>query len=125
MGGLKCKTNNFLCVGDLQFYITIQTRILTSPTDIDIIETYTKLADVWASVTTKAITAPMSKTNTNEDITHFFYIRYRTDITIDNWILLDNKRYKIVAVKDIDFFKNFLEMRCIFKGDISEDSSKW
>lgn len=111
--------------GDLKHPITIQSRALIPPSDVDFTEKYTDIATVWASVKINNNQEIFSKTNIDESITHFFYIRYLDDITIDNWILFDDNRYNIVAVKDIDFEKKFLELSTIFKGDISEESSKW
>jgi len=126
MGKLNCKTKNAICIGDLKHYITIQKRALKSPLDVDFEELLTTVASVWAGVKVVGTPSIFDKTNIEEGITHKFYIRYRTDVDINNWILYDNIRYKItLAPKDIYFNKKYLELSCIFKGSASVKSSEW
>lgn len=114
-------------VGDLKHLIQLQERKLKPGQGVDFDEDYIDVPDgeVWASVKIASSTFPFSETNTDESITHLFYIRYIDGITLDNWILHENKRYKVLAVNDIDFEEKFLELRCNFKGVATEESSKW
>jgi SPP1 family predicted phage head-tail adaptor len=125
----SCKTNNFLCIGDLDKYITLQKRELKPPrnTDFDEVMLFTNIAEVWSAVKTVSSKFPFdsAEINIDESITHKFYIRYREDILINYGILFDNKRYKILSIKDIDFEKKWLELNCNFKGSASEEAAKW
>jgi len=112
-------------VGDLKHYITLQRRVLEVPINVDFRETYNNIANVWASVVTNNDYLKFNDININEEVTHIFYIRNIDGIDIDVWILYDNQRYKIISIRDIDFEKKFLELKCNLKGIVSKESSKW
>ena len=94
MGQLNCKTKK-ICIGDLKYRITIQLRDIKAPSNIDFSEEYTDIATVWSYVKVISDYFRFDKTNLNDGATHIFYIRYRTDIDINNWILYKAQRYKI------------------------------
>jgi len=128
MARLNCKSKQ-ICIGNLSYRIELQKRDLTPPADIDFKEQYTKIADVWAHVEiAKFVNSALrifDKTNIDQNYSHSFFIRYRDDVDINNWILYDEQRYKIISVTTTDFDKNFLELRCNLRGSSTQESSKW
>lgn len=124
MGQQNCKSKK-ICIGDLRYLIKLQERALRPPTDVDFREVYTDIADIWASVEIASPKFPFDQINTDEGITHLFFIRYRNDVDLNNWILYDNKRYKILQIRNVNFENKYLELRCNFKGVVSKEGSKW
>lgn len=118
-----------VCIGSLKYNILIQKRSITSPANVDFGEEYTNVANVWAAVKSSSQIGGnqfvFSKTNIQENITHLFTIRFRSDVDINNWILYREQRYNIVSIKELDFDQRFLQLNCNLKGDSSQESSKW
>jgi SPP1 family predicted phage head-tail adaptor len=79
--------------------VTIQSRV-----DVEY-GTYSQESDratvatVWAQVINTSGTAQVDSRNAGEGVTHQFKIRFRTDVTKQNELLYDNKRYQIATIQ--------------------------
>lgn len=126
-----CKIKNFdklkICTGDLRHKIKLQTKTLSGThfDSIDFIDEFTDVADVWAAIENVSGEEIFSKINTDEAITHRFYIRYRNDITQENWILYKDERYKIVNITNIAERNKYLVLEANIKGDDVLKASSW
>jgi SPP1 family predicted phage head-tail adaptor len=79
----------------------------------DAILTYQTVATVFAMVKTSANGDFVNNVNVSNTITIDFYIRYNSAIDISQqlFVLLDNKRYKIELVDDIDKDNKIIRLR--------------
>lgn len=118
-----------LRAGDFRHRITLQTINIEAPSgngsdyDMD----YADLATVWAALRTVSQRQEFDAINTEEQITHRFYIRKNPELTINktNAILYNSKRYNIVQTEEINEDSKYIRLDCNLKGDSSKDGSKW
>jgi SPP1 family predicted phage head-tail adaptor len=79
--------------------VTIQTRIEAEYGDYSLQSSRNTVATVWARVTNVSGTAQVDSRNAGEGVTHQFIIRYRTDVTKQNELLYNGKRYSIATIQ--------------------------
>lgn len=101
------RTITKVCTGSLNKRIKIYTRALTPPVNpyedaVDYTEEFTLVASLWAMLKVNRGVTYFDGVNTASVTTSDFYIRYRTDITAENWIIYNNNRYDIIEVSDYD-----------------------
>ncbi len=112
-----------ICVGDLRQKIILQTRSLTAPTDADFTEGFVTLGSPFAAIKTLIGTTIFDGVDTDVNATHDFFIRYRSDVTAETWILWDNRRFDILRVENFEGRKTFLRLRCTESGDAAKNMS--
>jgi len=116
---MKCQSikNNVkkICTADFNKKIVIQkyVTIASSNPDIDVSLGYETIATVFAMVKTSATGDFVNNVNVSNSITIDFYIRYNSAINIAQqlFILLNNIRYKIELVDDIDKANKITRLR--------------
>jgi SPP1 family predicted phage head-tail adaptor len=117
-----------VCIGSLNKRISLQVRNLTPPVgdEVDFDEEFTVLEDIWAMVETVAGKVFFDDSNTDKSITHNFYIRYISGISVtaENWIRYDDRYFDIVNVENLDEGNRFLLMRTTERGSVNKEVNK-
>lgn len=120
----RCKkirgSSDKVCIGDMDKQINILTQALTpsSTSSVDFTEGYVTLATVWALVKTTGSRNQFDSTQLlDERATHDFYIRYRTGITQENVIELNDEYYDILGVWNLQEDSKFIQIRARVRGD--------
>jgi SPP1 family predicted phage head-tail adaptor len=116
---MKCQSikNNIkkVCTTDFNKKIIIEKygSYGNNSPNADAILTYQTVATVFAMVKTTATGDFVNNVNVGNSITIDFYIRYNSAIDISQqlFVLLDNKRYKIELVDDIDKDNKIIRLR--------------
>lgn len=74
----------------------------------------TLYATTWAGIQPKTYTLLRGRTGDTEllNTTHLIYMRYRTDLTPDMWIMYKGQRYNITYIMDMDYTHKRLELYC-------------
>lgn len=112
-----------VCSGDLRHKITLQTRSLTPPTDVDFTEDFVTLGTPFAAIITLKGVVFFDGVNTETVATHDFIIRFRSDVTAETWILYKNQRYDILFTENYEERNTFLLMRCAKSGEDTKNMS--
>ena len=68
----------------------------------------------WAGIQPKTYTLLRGRMGDTEllNTTHLIYMRYRTDLTPDMWIMYNGQRYNITYIMDADYSHKRLELYC-------------
>jgi SPP1 family predicted phage head-tail adaptor len=82
------------------------------------------IATVWAAIKNIKGDAVLDGVAINEIPTHWFYIRYRDDVTNDNWFLFRNERYKIMQVQNLMEDNVYLQVKCLKTGEALKGASE-
>ena len=98
--------------GDLRNHIEHQTRSLARDTTTGADETFTKVADDWAAISTLSGTRRIDGQNAGGGATHQFTIHHRTDIDADGFVLFDGRRFSIQDIEQIDERGIFMNLLC-------------
>lgn len=120
---MSCKRINLtkkkICIGNLKHSITLLVRSITAPDDFDYDMNFTTLANVWAGIETKQKGVEIfNDVNISIGVaTHFFYIRYRDDVTAQNFIEYNSKKFRILEVTNIDETNDYMLLSCAERGD--------
>lgn len=113
-----------VCIGSLNRKIILYTRAIKAPTQggVDFSENFANPKKVWSMVETTDGTIFFDDTNIDVSITHNVYIRYRKNITQENWIILpsvndgDDERLNILKVENFGENNTFLKLICAIRG---------
>ena len=110
-----------VCAGSMDRRITISDRTLDAPTDdIDYGHSFDNSKTVWAGLKTKQGRQSFYTTNTEETVTHVFYVRWFNTITANKWVSYQSETYNIVEVENIDERSEFAALYCNVRGSDSE-----
>lgn len=115
-----------VCTGDLRWRVDIVTRGLAPPSgnSVDFIEGFIPVATVWAMVQPVKPFSTLNSVSVEKEPTHMFIIRYRNDVTSENFIVHDNKYYDIVRMDDLDSTKSYLRLYALETGSTTKEASK-
>ena len=108
-----------VCIGQLNEQIILQARAIQPPSgsSVDYGEDFSGDNTVWALVETVRGETVFDSTNTEQDITHRFYIRHISGITGETWIEYNSAKLDIVDVENLDERSGFLLLRANNRGD--------
>jgi len=118
-----------ICSGDLKYRIAIQSKVLT-PTNgasVDFTTTLATVATVWAKIDIDkghAFFDAMTREQQDRTATHTFTIRYRTDVSVENYILYGSKYYEILSVQELDAENQFLIVKSKLIGSSAQAAAK-
>lgn len=123
------RTKTQVCTGNLDKLIEIYQRDIEPPlnsfiADPDYTETFTLLYTVWSMIQTPKGKVIFDDIGTEKRITNVFYTRYLPDITSQNWIVYNGKRYDIERVKNLEENNLYLEIATIIRGDDTKAASE-
>ncbi len=106
-----------VCIGDLRDEVTLQDRALTpSNTSVDANEVFTENAIVFAMVETSQGETSFGGTDTEQDVTHKFTIRFLDGITAETWVNFNGDRFDILDTQDYEERHEYLVLRCTNRG---------
>jgi SPP1 family predicted phage head-tail adaptor len=106
-----------MTIGKMRHRVTIQTLIATPDADNAVEEVYSNVATVWADVSPVSGRTEMDSKSLGERITHRVTMRYRADVTSENWILYRGLRFRVRNIQDFEERRRFMILEC-------EDASK-
>lgn len=112
-----------VCIGDLKHKIKIDVRSLTAPNDIDYSQEFVSFVEVWAGIKTTKGAEIFDGVNTVGVSTHQFFIRYIDNVSTDNMIEYDSKKYRILRVQEMDESKDFILIQAAIRGDKSFEAN--
>lgn len=113
-----------ICAGDLNRKITIETREITSPTSVDYTQTFTTKSNVWSAIKTKSPGVEIfDGVNVKGTATHFFYIRYISNVTFEDMVEHNNKYYRILQVENLNEDNLFQVLICCERGDNTQEAN--
>ncbi len=109
------------CIGDLDTLITLQDRVIASPTTtVDFSETFTENATVWAMMNTLRGKTIFDGAGIERDITHEFTVRYLSGVDSETWVLFEGERYDIIDTEDLEERHDWLILRCAKLGTTTQ-----
>lgn len=118
------RTSERVCIGAMNHLITINARDITPPEggSVDFGEDFTGVRNVWAMVETVNNTTFFDETNTEQIVSHNFYIRYLNGVSItsENWIKWRDINYDIIGVENLNEENRFLLLRANVRGTIND-----
>ncbi|WP_200286537.1 phage head closure protein [Pantoea ananatis] len=108
--------------GELDKRVTLRQRIDRSMGDFDTESTYQNVRDVWAKVRQVGATTLHESAQTEQAVTHYFTVRYRSNITSDYELVFGGSVYAVKRGRDLNSAKRFLLLECeelglVEKGD--------
>ena len=115
-----------ICIGDLDKEIYLADRAITPPVfgSNDFTETFTANTDpTWAMLETVNGKTWFDGVETEEKITHKFYIVYDENITAEWWILFENKYIDILNVEDLEERHEWMLLTCTERGLVANQAS--
>lgn len=114
-----------ICAGSLDRRVSILKRDLLAPvTDENFGQGFTLLKKVWAGLKTTQGRASFYSTNTEESVTHIFYVRWFDTITGNLWVNHKGENYDIIEVENIDQRSEFAALYCNVRGDDTKDMNR-
>lgn len=116
------------CIGDLRDTIDLQSRDITAPTEFSSVDYDEDFSTVEANLPA-AINTVNGKTffdgvSTETPITHTVGIRFIENVTAENWVLFDGRRFDILRVENLDERSLWLELTCVDRGLATKEASK-
>ena len=123
---MACKIVNItnktvIKAGDLRYPITIYTRSISTPQNVDFNFDLSNFKVVRAGVNILNSINNVDGTNTNNSITHIFYVRYDKDATNAYLIKFSDKYYNVENTEDLDGRRNFLKLNTKETGTINNE----
>lgn len=121
-----------LCAGSLRSQVGLYTRALTSPAfdSQDNQQKYALVATLPAAVqTTNGIDIFDGVDKSGADgvpttATVLFFVRYRADVTAENFLQYDGVNYQILRVENIDLRREWLKIFAAPRGDLTLEAAK-
>lgn len=98
--------------GKMRQRVTVQTYHDEPDADHAVDAIYVNVATVWADVSTVSGRTEIESKQIGEAITHRVTLRYRADVTSENWLLWRGRRFRIRKVRDLEERRRFLILDC-------------
>ena len=119
-----CKTikakHKKINLGDMDKIIQLMDRNIQAPSDVDFDEKFTNKLDVWALVETVSGVTKFDNTNTEQVITHNFYINFDKTVTSETWIRFDERNFNIIAPENLGERNEFMKISAYERGDYKD-----
>lgn len=106
-----------ICAGTMDRIVEIHSRDLEEPLDVDYSLPFTLVKKVWAALKTTKGRASFYSTNTDEAVSHIFYVRWFDTITANLWVKYAGENYDIIDVENLDERSEFAALYCNVRGD--------
>ncbi|SKC22478.1 phage head-tail adaptor, putative, SPP1 family [Kosakonia radicincitans] len=98
--------------GELDRRVQIRQRVDTPSDDMGTEPTYPVAFYTWAKVTQTSATTYQETAQTNNAITHYITIRWRTGITTDFEVVLGDEVFRVQRARDLNSKRRFLLLEC-------------
>jgi head-tail adaptor len=115
-----------VCAGDLDTLIDIQCRALDDGfDDPEETESFTTVDSPWAMVETLRGVFVVDSVNGGDiEATHRFTIRFPDTVTTgENWVLANNKRYRILDQQNFEERNEWLQILCTERGAVGMEAA--
>jgi len=99
-------------IGSLRHRMQIQTYKETHSGNHDTNRVWTTIQTVYASIKNAKGTVTFGLQQIEQNITHKITIRYIPNVTTENWLLMESRRFRIRDVTDVIEKKRFLILSC-------------
>ncbi len=115
-----------LCVGDLDKRIILHTRSIRSPNQgaVDFTEKFSESVEVWAKIVTATGKTIFDGVNTDLNITHEIYVRWRDGLTAETWIEHKAKLFDIIVAEDFEEDQDYFKLSCSMRGARTKGSAQ-
>ena len=112
------RRRRIIAIGDLNSRINLLVRALKSrfATGDDDESGFTTFASPWAMVETESGVQTFDSIAQGPKATHYFYIRYRSDITAQTYVDYKGDLYDIMYCENLDGRKEFMCLQCKLTG---------
>ena len=127
---MKCQTirsrKRRVCAGDLDTQIEIFDRNIRAPDSFSgwqHNQDYTPKATPWALVKSLNGIATFDGINLSGVQSLEIFIRYRDDVTAEDFVRIDGQNIEITSVEDLDRRKEFLRLVCLDRGAVEKEAS--
>jgi len=94
-------------IGDLNRRITLRKRQDVPVGAFGMSASYSGEVALWAKVEIMASSVPQDGQQLAEVATHRFWVRYRTDVTVDHEIVYQGKTHRVMRVTDWEDRRRF------------------
>lgn len=101
-----------MTIGEMRHRVTLQRLVEQPDGNVGITPTYEDIATVWADVETVTGLVYFDGRQTEGATSYRITIRYRSDITSEQWVLYDGRRLRIRSVVNLKVRKRFLILDC-------------
>lgn len=127
---MACKTKRIkstkICGADLKKRVAIYTRsLLPSNNSISQQYAFVLVKTVWGAIETVTGEITFKGVASLEATTHYFYIRYREDITSENYIQYKGNWYNILKVENINEDNKYLKLYASIMGSVDKGAVNW
>lgn len=122
---LRSKTTS-ICAGSLNKAVSLKVRSITPAPggSVDYTETMVTLADTYAMIETPNAHKIFDGVSpVGSPISHVFYIRYRSDVTNETFILFDSVYYDILQITNLNAENRYLKLDTTRSGPSSSNAS--
>lgn len=113
------RKNRKVCIGDLNSLVTLENRDIQAPEfdTVDFAEEFTAPQAVSAMIETVRGKTVFDGVSTEQDVTHWIYIRFDATVTAETWVKLDDgRRLDILRVENLDERSDFMLLHCDDRG---------
>jgi SPP1 family predicted phage head-tail adaptor len=119
------RKNRAVCIGDMRDKITVQVRSITPPAagGVDFTEVFTEDKTIWAMVETRSGVEIFDGTNLVGVATHYFYIRYLSNLTAESWVKFKSKYFDILDIQNFEERDDFMLLRCNERGTVNKNTN--
>jgi phage head-tail adaptor, putative, SPP1 family len=102
-----------MTIGSMRQRVNIQTLAANPVQEASgLRDLYTTIATVWASVEPVSGNTEFASKQIGEEVTHRVVIRYRSDVTAENWISWRGRRFRIRKVRDLEERRRYQILDC-------------
>jgi len=106
-------------VGDMRDRIILKEQEMKAD-DVDFGVEFNNPVEVWAAIFTPNNVGSgqfkFANTNTDENPTHIFKIRFRDDVTGKTYVEHKNVNYRVISIQDPDLRKEYLHIKTTIRG---------
>lgn len=98
--------------GELNRRITLRRRVDEPDEHFGVTPTYRDEIRTWAKMAQPGAAAYQGSVQTENIVTHYFTIRWRTGVTADHEICCDGQVFRIRRVRDLNSQRRWLLLEC-------------
>jgi SPP1 family predicted phage head-tail adaptor len=122
-----------ICIADLNKRVQILKRAIVAPigesvymntAPLESTFNFQVIATVWAAIKTIKGDAILDSVATNDLPTHWFFMRYRTNVTLDNWLLYQSEYYRVQQVMNLDEYNTILQIKTVKTGSTAKQAAQ-
>lgn len=105
----------------------LQTRSIKAPNfgSVDFSQDFQQKVPFIGAIDTGQIgKTTFDGTSIEQRITHIIYLEFIENVTAEDWVLYDNRRFDIINVEDVGELNGILKLECNERGTISNSANE-